>query len=71
MGHLLNLAKREPREPSGLEAEIRSLLLLQMPESHPDFPEALQLALASPAVHLEGLRASRPAPAWAMRGRDV
>lgn len=70
MGYLLNLAKRAPREPSAVEAEIRALLALQMPETDPDFSEALALALANPAVHLEGLRASTPAPEWAMRGRN-
>lgn len=40
------------------EREICRLLALWCPEGHPDRAEALALALASPEVHLEGLRAT-------------
>ena len=46
----------------GDEAEIRALLRLllrhESPGDHPDFPEALALALADPVAHLECFRAS-------------
>lgn len=50
------------REATSEEAcEIRQMLAMLLPGmDHPDYPEALALALASPDAHLEGLRGSRP-----------
>lgn len=61
MGHLLTLAKQSA-PPSPHEAEIRALLVKQCPEGHPDFPEALRVALADPKAALDALRAPRGAP---------
>lgn len=43
-------------------AEIQALLALQCPEDHPDYPEALRIALADPGAALEALR--EPGETW-------
>ena len=47
-------ASSDPSEP-----ELRALLTRHL-GTHADYPEALAMALASPAAHLQGLQASMP-----------